>query len=225
MAPILIHMQNILIDISGETYGHWVVLRKAPRTSTKQEATWVCRCVCGTEKIVKSSRLRDGTAKSCGCLRVAPGTTHGLSASVEHKTWRGMLARCYTETNHRYPYYGGRGIVVSDEWRTNFMQFYKDMGPRPSALHSLERKENDGPYDKDNCKWATKKEQARNRRTSVRYVFRGVAATLPEWSERLGVPHVTLVKRLERGLPLAEVFSTKNSRTGRRLVRPRSALR
>jgi hypothetical protein len=109
-----------------------------------------------------------------------------------------MRGRCNNPQNPAYPYYGGRGIYVVAEWET-FKQFYADMGPRPSAKHSLDRIDNDGPYSPENCRWATWTEQMNNTRLTRRIEFQGQCLSVSEWSRELGVPVNTLLMRLHRG--------------------------
>lgn len=135
----------------------------------------VCRCECGSVKRVNASNLRSENTKSCGCLHAEHvakvSLTHGHCAggkdSGEYNAWCHMQARCDNPKNPDFHNYGGRGITVCKKWRDSFQAFYEDMGPRPSPDHSIDRKNNHGNYTKQNCRWATRTEQARNKRTNT----------------------------------------------------------
>ena len=174
---------------------------------------WKCRCECGNFRIVNGANLRKLLAKSCGCKTVSATLTHDLTKTREYKTLMGMIGRCNNPDNPRYPYYGGRGIKVCDRWLSSPEAFVEDMGLKPTPFHSIERNDNEKGYSPDNCRWATKKEQARNRRTSVFHTAHGKSMTLPEWSEYLGVKLVTLQKRMQAGFTPEKVFSAENYRS------------
>jgi len=111
-----------------------------------------------------------------------------------------MRARCYSPTEHNFGDYGGRGIGVCARWMSSFAEFLADMGPRPSPLHTIERINNDADYGPGNCRWATRKEQARNRRSSRLLNVEGRVATLAEWAEISVFKLTTLHARLKTGM-------------------------
>lgn len=126
--------------------------------------------------------------------------THRLSYEPEYDIWCSMIARCTRQGTTGYEDYGGRGISVCKSWLDSFPRFYADMGPRPSAQHSIDRfPNNDGNYEPGNCRWATRKQQQRNRSDNRQVVVGDVAMTLAEWSEKTGIPSPTIRWRLNQG--------------------------
>lgn len=181
------------VVVAGETFGRLTAIRKTSNSPSR----WLCRCTCGTEKSVNASHLLQGNTRSCGCLK-NPAKTHGKTKTREFTSWQGMLGRCYTPTNKKYPSYGGRGISVCPRWKNSFEAFLQDMGPRPSPQHSIDRIDNDGNYEPGNCRWATPKEQSRNRRSNVLLTHNGKTQTVVEWSEETGISKYALLQRIQK---------------------------
>jgi hypothetical protein len=160
-------------ELSGQRFGRWLVVKYSHTAGG--HVRWVCRCDCGTEKIVRGSYLSEGSSRSCRCLireKLAHlATKHGQATnargnnpSPEYRAWASMINRCERPTYRGFHRYGGRGITICDRWRSSFESFFEDMGKRPSGDHSLDRfPNNDGNYEPGNCRWATRKEQAANR--------------------------------------------------------------
>lgn len=150
----IIKLSSQAKDISGVRSGRLLALYPVAKDKAHQ-IMWLCQCDCGNKTNVTATRLISGHTKSCGCLRVIVGKenkTHGLRKSKEYSVWAGMRQRCNNTNNPSYKWYGGRGITISDEW-ASFQKFYVDMGPRPSANHTIERRDVNLGYSKENCYW------------------------------------------------------------------------
>lgn len=119
---------------------------------------------------------------------------HGMKGTPTYKTWQHIIGRCTNPRDKRWPQYGGRGIFVCPEWR-DFAAFLADMGEKPEGT-SIDRIDNDGPYTKENCRWATQKVQTRNYSRNVRITYKGESLVLQDWAERLNLPRNTLWNRL-----------------------------
>ena len=141
---------------------------------------------------------------------------HGLTYSPEWYIWRSMRNRCNNVRNPYYHNYGGRGIKVCYEWNQSFTNFYTDMGPRPSDKHTIERKDNNEGYNKNNCRWATKEEQRRNTRRNKIIAYNGEKLCVNDWARKIGIKAVTLQKRLYSGWPIEKALTTQSRRWNRK---------
>ena len=186
------------VDRRDHKYGRLTVLRRVP--SNNNHLRWLCRCSCGEEVSVQSSNLSSGNTKSCGCLQkeltALRFTTHGQRQTKEYVIWADLRKRCRNKKWKDYKNYGGRGITVCDRWE-RFENFLEDMGLRPEGL-SIDRINNDGNYEPDNCRWATSKQQNRNRRSSHLLSHRGETHCIVEWAEILDINAETLYTRINK---------------------------
>lgn len=195
----------------GEIFDRWTVIASGEKHPQNGQF-WICRCKCGTTREVRQVSLRRGASRSCGCLRAElhrqVHTKHGLSQHREYQIWIDMIHRCTDPSYRNYPDYGGRGIGVCDRW-LSVDSFIKDMGPRPSQKHSLDRIDNEQGYSPENCRWATQAEQNRNKRNSKRVTAFGRTQILADWALETGIPRSTVQHRLNRGWSPERALTTE----------------
>ena len=191
-----------LIDLTGQKFGKLTVVDRAANRG--KETMWNCICECGNSTTVGSGCLRSGSTKSCGCNRFNPShrKTHGQSHSRLYYVYRNMLNRCYNPKVNDFPNYGGRGISVCDEWRKDFQSFYDwaiISGYRDGLKRgecTLDRKNPDGNYSPDNCRWTDEKTQQNNKRSNHYITFQGETKTMAEWAAVKHIRIGTLSKRI-----------------------------
>lgn len=192
---------KIIIE-PGEKFGKWTVIRESTKRGDKRMMT--CTCECGRNADVYLTHLRTGMSRGCSTCGTV---THGLSHKPTWESWRAMRSRCENPNHPAYFRYGGRGIRVCDRW-FDFERFYEDMGQRPEGK-SLERIDGNQGYFKDNCRWATAKEQQNNLATNRLVEYQGEKYTLSQLSDHLGMNYRTLYARFVRGGRLDAPVRTK----------------
>lgn len=192
-------------DLTGRRFGRLTVLERA--SNRGRHVYWTCKCDCGTVKEIRPDGLRNGRVVSCGCYQHDVVTKHGMWQSAAHGVWNGMIQRCENPNHHAYSLYGGRGIKVCERWH-DFGAFYADMYPKPSRRHSIDRIDNDGDYEPSNCRWATDKQQGRNRSDNRIISYNGEERCLSEWADKIGMNWTTLWNRLKRGWSVVEAMET-----------------
>jgi hypothetical protein len=154
--------------------------------------------------MIRSNAWKD--TKSCGCQN-PKGTIHGMAYTSIYRVWKSMISRCFNRNNRNWHNYGGRGITVCERWM-DFTLFFEDMGHNPPGL-SLDRIDNNGSYCKENCRWASPREQGQNRRMSVLITFQGQTFCVSEWARRVGIKMDTVWKRLYvRGWTVDKALTT-----------------
>lgn len=208
-----------MIDLKGFRFGKWTVIEKAASPpGNEAKAFWLCRCDCGTEAVRRGVQLRyaekRGVRQSCqSCGAIDSQTKHGLSKTPEYKVWAAMLDRCKNPEHHAFARYGGRGITVCDRWKDSFENFLSDMGKRQSSAESLDRIDNNGPYDPENCRWTDSKTQNRNTSRVVDLTLKGRTQSIAGWAEELGISHAVIWHRLNKlGWSVEDALTIKHGK-------------
>lgn len=195
-------------------FGRWTIVSDCP-SSVPGNRRVICVCDCGTEKSVRLAGLKAGQSKSCGCLRVeravpamsSSRTKHSMCGTPEYAAWAHMIQRCHNPKDKSYPNYGGRGIEVYQEWRESFASFLAHIGKKPSQSHTLERVNSNKGYEPGNVRWATRNEQASNKRSNYFIVHDGQEKTVKQLASEWGCCIVTVTNRVRRlGLPIRRLY-------------------
>lgn len=201
-----------LIDETGKRYGRLTVIHRAK--SKNGRTVWMCKCDCGGITQVAGVNLRNGHTKSCGCIQKEKASIqaternikHGMCGTRLYKIWQHMIERCTNEECQTFPSYGGRGIVVCEEW-LDFIPFHKwAVSSGYNDTLTIDRIDVNGNYCPENCRWATIKEQQNNKRNTVYIEHEGVTHTMTEWAEITGISYSTLRSRRRNGDKSPEIF-------------------
>lgn len=206
------------LELIGKQFGKLRVVEYAGYEGHRSR--WRCLCRCGTSVVRSSESLMrskaSGSVSSCGCehrkMTAGINRKHGFATNrtvpPEYQSWSGLKQRCLNPNDSKYYRYGGRGIAVCDRWKDDFGAFLADMGRRPSARHSLERIDLDGPYSPENCRWATTGEQARNTSRNIMVEIDGERMCASDAARMYGKPVGAFIRRLKRGWSADEAAKT-----------------
>lgn len=203
-------------NLIGQKYTKLTVLKYA--YSEKGQRNWKCQCDCGNITYVSTGKLKSGNTKSCGCLKheTKSNLIHGKQNTRLYHIWQGMKQRCYNSNSIKYNNYGGRGIKVCNEWKNSFMPFYTwaisngydDNKTRKEQ--SLDRINNDGDYEPNNCRWVTHSKNCRNRSDNVYLTKNGVSKTIAEWCEELNLDQRKVSARAKKYDSIDDILSLEN---------------
>lgn len=205
------------LDLSGKKFGKLYVVEIDKNPSNKR-IKWICLCDCGKITSVASHQLVSGNTKSCGCIRYeTKNQTHGMRHTRIYEIWCGIKKRCYNKNDKNYPKYGGRGISVCEEWKNDFSIFFSwaiSHGYKDNL--TIDRINNNGNYEPNNCRWITHAEQQRNRTNNIFIEKDGIKKTLSEWALEMNINPKVAYQRYKRNIDTQKnidfdyIFSTKN---------------
>lgn len=192
----------LYMDLTGQKFGNLTVISRY--ISGDGEVLWHCKCDCGNVVKISTGRLNYGNVKSCGCAKAKRtterNTTHGLSGTRLYEIWCGMKKRCYNKNSNAYENYGGRGIIICQEWLDDFMNFYNwAMENGYSDSLSIDRIDTNGNYEPSNCRWADDKTQSLNKRETIYFELFGEKKPLKEWCEYAEIKYARAYQRYKNG--------------------------
>lgn len=208
-------------DLKGKKFNRLTVLEMMPKT--QRRTFWKCRCDCGNITVVRSDSLQSGRTKSCGCWKKEVDSKkahllhkHKMSDTRIYRTWQAMKARCYNPNDKRYKNYGGRGIVVCEQWRDDFRNFLEwALKNGYNNELTIDRINVNRNYEPSNCRWVNRKVQSNNRTSNITVKYNGNKLTLKQLSETIGLPYTTIYcryRRGDRGKRLVRGYNTSDKR-------------
>lgn len=194
-------------DLTGQKFNYLTVIKRIFKEKNKG-TYWLCKCVCGNETIVAASKLKSGHTKSCGCklkeLCRNANIKHNMTKSREFVIWCGIKQRCFDKNSSHYNRYGGRGITVCPEW-LNFENFYKDMGNIPKG-YSIDRIDNNGNYEPNNCRIIPIGKQKRNTSKSLIITYNNDTDCLINLCEKYNKDYNLVYQRIHNGWEVKKAF-------------------
>lgn len=195
--------------LAGKVFGRLTVLDKYE--VRKNIRYWLCRCECSNEKFIATASLVKGRTTACGCRQFIGGNIrHGMTGTRIHNIWKGIKTRCNNPNATYYENYGGRGVKVCDRWMESFENFYEDMKEDYADDLTIEREDNDGNYEKDNCYWATRLEQGSNSRKNVVIDTPLGPMHIAEVARAFDANLASLYRMVRKGIPLDEIFTKRH---------------
>lgn len=205
----------------ADKYGRYTIIHEVEKSNGMRRA--LCRCDCGTERIVFVKNLKSGNSTSCGCrsaeVTASKNFKHGQSKTPTWRIWSGMIQRCSSAaTGKNREWYFGRGIRVCERWM-DYLNFLADMGDRPDGMQ-IDRKNNNEGYSQENCRWATPLENGRNTRHNTILTFDGESYPISVWSERKGWPRHVICNRLQYGWPVDRILTEPVHKSNRSTANP-----
>lgn len=213
-------MKRKRADRTGEVHNYLTVEALHAIKHGNGNSIWRCRCRCGKTVIIVDSDFVSGRTKSCGCRgeanRLKAVTKHGAArykstnggrVTKTYTCWLSMKQRCYDPKVRHFRRYGGRGITVCDRWLHSFANFLEDMGEQPPGME-IDRRDNDGIYEPQNCHWVTQKQQASNRSTSLRITYGGKTQCASEWASETGFGRQMISQRFHKGWTPHQILTT-----------------
>ena len=209
-------------DLTGREFDRLKVIRYIPASERegygkkKDSRVWLCECSCGNTVRLRTQQLTHGKARSCGCYckdvfrkRIEENRTHGKKNTRLYRIWGDMKDRCFNQSAKDYPRYGGKGVNICEQWVNDFQSFYDwSIKNGYSDNLTLDRIDNNGNYEPDNCRWATMKEQCRNRSNTLIIEYKGEKRPLSEWCEILNIDYHSAHWRLKNGWSVQKSFET-----------------
>lgn len=200
---------DVLKDLTGQRFGKWYVISRA--SNRGKAVMWLCHCDCGKEKVVHGTSLKSGASTNCGCGRIEKHRkTHGLTKHPLYRVWQRMKGCTHSPSHQDYDNYGGRGISMCDEWKTDFKNFYDwSMNNGWEKGLEIDRINTNGDYEPSNCRFTDRKGQMQNTRRTHIITYNGETHSITEWAEKLGMNRNTLYNRLQHGWSIEKALTTE----------------
>lgn len=211
-----------LIDLTGKKFGRLLVLERCEnhiQPNGQIKVQWLCKCDCGKKIKVQGSNIKSGHTVSCGCFDKERKIIHGEWGTRLYCVWAGIKSRCYNKKNKQYKDYGGRGIVMCDEWKNSYQTFcdwsikngYEKKAKR--GYCTIDRIDNNGNYFPNNCKWVSMHIQSRHKRNNIVFEFNGKKKCISDWAKILNIPNETLRNHYHKG-DIIDYIKKKGNKNG-----------